>query len=272
MKLSPRFCGWFLGTLSGLLLPLAVHANALEGIISTVAGPLTASPAGEGDVGVIYTNVMLLIVGIADVVGIGYIAAAGLNLIASDSEDQIGKARKTIVAVGAALMLINLAGPLSNALSGMGEGAAEVISEEVLGIIDFFISLVGILAVLALIVSGIRATISYGSEDGWTHLKRSIFGVIAGILLIGARAFFADAIALSKEPSPIIEVVVLVLNIVLGFIAFVATVVILYAGLMMIVSIGNADRGTKAKDLILRVAIGLIIILASMAIVNFVIA
>lgn len=271
MKLSPCTLSRLCALLSGILLPAAAHASALDGIIGIVAGPLSGSPVDGDNFGDIYASVMILMVGIVDVVGIVWIARAGLTLIISEGEDQIAKARKTIGAVVAALILINLAGPLTDALGDMGAGAAGQISDEVLGIADFFTTAAGLVAVIAIIVSGIRAVTSYGSEEGWTHIKRALIGAISGIVLIGARMFITNAVAVDKNPNQIIEVIVMLLNIVLGVGAFVATLILIYAGFMMIVNISSEDRATKAKNLIIRVGIGLIVILAALAIVNFVV-
>ena len=51
----------------------------------------------------------------------------------------------------------------------------------------------------------------------------------------------------------------------------IAVCVILYGGFMWMTAAGNEDRVDKAKQMIIAGAIGLVIILAAYAIVNFVI-
>jgi hypothetical protein len=58
---------------------------------------------------------------------------------------------------------------------------------------------------------------------------------------------------------------------ILGLGAFAATIVLIWAGLLMILNLGKEDQYTRAKTLVIRVAIGLIVILVSLAVVQFVI-
>ena len=61
-----------------------------------------------------------------------------------------------------------------------------------------------------------------------------------------------------------------IINIFLGFLGLVAVALILYGGFLWMTSQGNVDRIKKAKDTIIGALIGLIIIMASYAIVSFV--
>jgi len=55
------------------------------------------------------------------------------------------------------------------------------------------------------------------------------------------------------------------------FLGIIAVVVILYGGFMWMTASGNEDRVDKAKKIIIAGAIGLVIVLAAYAIVNFVV-
>ena len=55
------------------------------------------------------------------------------------------------------------------------------------------------------------------------------------------------------------------------FLGIIAVVVILYGGFMWMTAAGNEDKVSKAKKLIIAGAIGLIIVLAAFAIVQFVV-
>jgi hypothetical protein len=59
-----------------------------------------------------------------------------------------------------------------------------------------------------------------------------------------------------------------ILNFILGFLGFIAVVYIIYGGFLYIMSGGDDANVEKGKKIILNAAIGIIIILASFAIVN----
>lgn len=62
-----------------------------------------------------------------------------------------------------------------------------------------------------------------------------------------------------------------ILNFILGFLGFIAVVYIIYGGFLYVTSGGNEENTGKAKKIILYAVVGIIIILASFAIVNTVI-
>ena len=59
-----------------------------------------------------------------------------------------------------------------------------------------------------------------------------------------------------------------ILNYFLGFLGFIATIMLIYAGVLMVSSGGNEDSFTKAKTIILYAVGGIVIVLLSFAIVN----
>jgi hypothetical protein len=61
-----------------------------------------------------------------------------------------------------------------------------------------------------------------------------------------------------------------VLNYFLGFLGLLTVIFIIYAGILYVTAAGNDENTTKAKGIIKNAAIGLIIILLSFALVNFV--
>jgi hypothetical protein len=57
----------------------------------------------------------------------------------------------------------------------------------------------------------------------------------------------------------------------MSFLALAAVMVVVYAGFLCVLSNGNEENFTKAKGLLIRAAIGMIVIFISLALVNFVI-
>ena len=67
------------------------------------------------------------------------------------------------------------------------------------------------------------------------------------------------------------EMAVSVVKYLMTFLGIIAVVVILYGGFMWMTASGNEDRVDKAKKIIIAGAIGLLIVIAAYAIVNFVV-
>ena len=63
-----------------------------------------------------------------------------------------------------------------------------------------------------------------------------------------------------------------IINAVIGVLGIVAVIVIILGGVQYMMSNGDASKIKKAKDIILYGVIGLIVVILSAAIVNFVIA
>ena len=64
------------------------------------------------------------------------------------------------------------------------------------------------------------------------------------------------------------ELVQTLLNYFLGFLGFVATVMVIYGGLLYVISAGSEENVGKAKNILLYAVIGIVIILLSFALVN----
>lgn len=73
----------------------------------------------------------------------------------------------------------------------------------------------------------------------------------------------------SAGEGDIRELIISILNFVLNFLALVAVIVIIIAGIRLIVSQGEEEAREKAKKTIIYVVAGLIVILLAKVIVNF---
>ena len=67
------------------------------------------------------------------------------------------------------------------------------------------------------------------------------------------------------------QTVINIISFVLGLLGLIAVIMILYGGFIWLTAGGNEDRVDSAKKIISAAAIGLVVILISWAIVNFVI-
>ena len=73
------------------------------------------------------------------------------------------------------------------------------------------------------------------------------------------------------EDDDVRDMAVTVVKYLITFLGIIAVVIILYGGFVWMTAAGNDDRVSKAKSIIVAGIIGLIIIIAAFAIVNFVI-
>jgi hypothetical protein len=108
------------------------------------------------------------------------------------------------------------------------------------------------------------------------------FAGILGITLLLSTLFaepsFAGLISPSDQPGAIgdvtrnegdiRELTKTILNFFLGFLGFVATIMVIYGGGLYVVSAGNDESVGKAKKILLYAVIGIIIILISFALIN----
>ncbi|PIR53376.1 hypothetical protein COU76_01385 [Candidatus Peregrinibacteria bacterium CG10_big_fil_rev_8_21_14_0_10_49_10] len=271
---------------------LAQDLPGAAGAIGTVGNDLkfNGNPSGSiggDDIGSIVLYSMRSVRKLVNIVAILIIVITGfLQVTAQDDQNQLSKARYTLIAAAAALVLINVAEPMYNALNqgfigkdtgGALNGAqgASIITSEILGFIDFIEEPLLAVAVLMIIISGIRAILEFGSEQGVTQIRRTIISILSGIVLIASKFALASATAGQVgevnpndiNSSGITETVVHIATILVGFMALAAVTVIVIAGIMMIFNKGDQETATKARALILRVVLGLLVILISFGIV-----
>lgn len=101
---------------------------------------------------------------------------------------------------------------------------------------------------------------------------------LTAISIVPATGFAQSLITPNDQPSLISsqtggqgdlrEFVKTVLNFVLGFLGFICVLFVIYAGFLYVTSQGDEEATGKAKKIITNAVIGIIIILASFAIVN----
>jgi hypothetical protein len=74
----------------------------------------------------------------------------------------------------------------------------------------------------------------------------------------------------SADDLTVSSLLVNIINWVLGFSAAIAVLFLIFGGILYVVSAGNADRSKQARQTILYAVIGLIVIVLSFVIVDFV--
>lgn len=75
--------------------------------------------------------------------------------------------------------------------------------------------------------------------------------------------------ALAGTSGDLKEVIRSIINTILGLLGFVAVIFVIYAGILYVTDGGGGENLEKAKNIIKNAIIGIVIIIASFAIVNF---
>jgi hypothetical protein len=268
----------------------SVFLGQLTNIADTVGGPLNTvfGQGGTGEnalvnLGIFFYERFLTII---DIVAIVTIIRSGLRLVYRPEEEQLTRSKRVIASSIAAVMLAHLTQRLVESFYdvssiGLPTAGACTLATEIYGIIRWAEVLVATVAILIIIISGLKTVISYGSEEGTTQLRKTVFAVIAGCLVIVLSTVIRAALGITEDCSailgspdaiPIVSKIIEIISGLLSFLALVAVCISVYAGIMMIANFGSEEEFTKSKSLLFRMVAGLIIVLVSLSLVNFVVA
>ena len=102
--------------------------------------------------------------------------------------------------------------------------------------------------------------------------------VVFGVFLIAIKQVILETLGLQAGAAlpgaPTVNValqkIVQIANSLLTFAGLLCAAVIIYAGILMALNFGNEEQYSKAKGIILRAAIGLLAVGASLAVIRFV--
>lgn len=214
------------------------------------------------------------------------IISMGVKMIASGSnEEEVGKIKKGLGVAIAGLILIQLADVLVKKVffGEYGEvledktSAEEFATEgtaELRGIIGMIQTALGAIAMLVIIINGIKIMISGGEEENRKKALKNIGVAAGGLVIVLLSELIVKGFVFPEygEKLPSTEVAkglfVMVTNFISGFLATISFVMLLAAGYMYVVSGGEEQGREKVKKLIFGAIIGLIIALGAYAIAN----
>lgn len=211
------------------------------------------------------------------VVTLFMLVRAGIMLINSQEESKFETAKKSIgeTIVGTMLAYISqrLVIAFYNASGPLNAGQSGVLITEVLGIMSWVRTLAAVAAVGIIVASAARAISRFGDGEGTEEIKKAVTGVVAGLILLTSQGAILLAVGLQNGtglpppvgagPEPIIARGYVIVQDLLFLLIPVATVLLVYAGILLTVNFGNDDQVSKAKGLFTRVGIGLAVILTS---------
>ena len=158
--------------------------------------------------------------------------------------------------------------------------AAERGTELLKGLYNFMEYFVGAIAVLMIVVAGVRMVAGFNkSEEAMTKGRKQITWAAAGLILIGLSEFLVKDIVFpqngSKGPGNALPdmqktttLIINVTNFIGSFMATLSVVMIVYGGFMYVTAMGDAAKTQKGKKAITTAVMGLIIALAAFGIVS----
>lgn len=296
--------------LLALPLPVAAAIPRLQNVIDYTVGstPLISTvtwtsltpfscPPGSG-VGACNMALVLIFV----VQQVRYLAAglafivlivAGFRLVISQAEEAMTTAKRTVLGAVVGLFLLYLVEPVVDAFFGgftspaasllvspaSAHAAAFVLSTQLMGVLSWIETLVAVVAVGLIVVEGIGALASFGSEERMKKLYHALFSTIFGILLIVFDVTIASVFGLAPNAAPptvpstipIFVEIFGIVRFVLVLVGIVAVGVLIYAGFLMILNLGNEEMITRGKKIFGNTLIGLLMIVLCYAIVSTVI-
>lgn len=290
--MSAQTTAWRLSAFLGLLgIPARGLAFNFAAAINTAGWNLFAYGGALG--GQDTTNIALYVVGqlrpFITFVAILLIMIQGVRMIVGQEDEIANKAKTVISACVGGIILLYLIPPFVEAFytstpwTGNPTTGARIAAGEVAGLINWALFLTASIAIAVIIGTGLRAIVTSGSEDGVASLRKTIIGVASGLFLLILR-FSMNTILGLNDPSrgvspaaPIpnafraVQIAINILEFVLGFVGLIALVVVIYAGILMILNLGNAEQATKARALLFRALIGLGVIMLSVTLIRFVV-
>ncbi|PIZ71709.1 hypothetical protein COY07_04480 [Candidatus Peregrinibacteria bacterium CG_4_10_14_0_2_um_filter_43_11] len=252
---------------------------------------------GESQVNTIALTVIKVMRNLIGAIAIIFMVVSGIRMImARGDETAITEQKKYITYSIIGLVIILLAERIITTIYGT-PGTATMISDpgstvgfsaEVYGLVGYIKSIVGIIAVLMIIVSGVRLIAAYGEEEKIKQQYKSITWIAVGVIIIIVNQVIVENLFILPNASTmadpnaeqqittgniaaIVGTITNVMRFALGFLGIIAMVMLIYGGMLLIISYTNEELAQKAKKIITNSLIGIVIILIAYAIVTTVI-
>ena len=139
------------------------------------------------------------------------------------------------------------------------------------GVLNTIYGLAGALAVIFIIIGGIRYILAAGNSAQLTQAKNTILYSIVGLIIVILAFSITNFVIGKLDVTSFASIRDSIINTLLYVAGSLAVVMIVYGAFRYVSSNGNTANITAAKNTILYAVIGLIITILAFAIVNFVI-
>lgn len=231
-------------------------------------------------------------------VGILYITILGFRLvIAQGDEEAITKAKRGLIYAVIAFVLISMSqdiGRIFGMESGTLLGSPQEILERVhlfdkqVEILMTFIKyVIGTLATLMLVISGIKFITAGGNEEEVSKARKRVLFSGGGLLLIFIGEIFIERVFYKVDKNVYsgitgvdpgvdakegVEQIAGITNLLVSVIAPIAVLILIGGAIMYATAGGDEEKMNKAKRLIIATVVGILIIYGAFALVSTVLS
>ncbi len=245
-----------------------------------------AESVGTGEFAVkdIVLHYMAIFKGMVAILSILFIVILGYRMItAGGNEETIKKSRSGVIWTLVGLVIMQVAGSFVSTLYG-SEGNYKVLDDYkgdvpqdlrqnvIEPILKYFLTFVAAIAVIMVVLSGLRMIFAAGDDGKIKKQQQVLLGSLTGLVIILiARpliAAFYGYEEVKPDPKSVIGIIMQITNYVLGFVAILAILMLIYAGFLMVLHFGNDALVQKARKIITWVLIGLALIISAYTIVT----
>lgn len=228
-------------------------------------------------------NGFLVLVGIVSLIfivygALKYITSGGDESQAAEGKRAVVFAVMGIVLIGIAAVIVNFVALNADLSDATIPGTTNAdLRSTVLLILNGFLTLVGVTALVFTIYGGAKYITSGGDSSQAEEAKRTILYAVIGIVVIGIAAVIVNFVGRIVGVSTglpggnnLPATIFALLNGFLVLAGVVALTFVIYGGLKYIISGGDSSETEAAKSTILYAVIGIVVIGIAAVIVNFV--
>ncbi|TSC79047.1 MAG: Uncharacterized protein G01um101425_893 [Candidatus Peregrinibacteria bacterium Gr01-1014_25] len=204
------------------------------------------------------------------------VIVAGLYLILGFGEESArDRAKRIIIDLIIGIFLIVFAAVIVDFIFYLAGIGSSNLAEHIEAIINRILAYLILLGIIAIIVAGFYLILSLGDEASKDRAKRIIIYTIIGILLVVLAREIVSIIfylvAGQGSDAGVRSIIVTLVRRVLNFVALIAVIVIIIAGFVLILSLGDEQQKDRAKRIIYYCIAGMLVILFARIIVEFVV-
>ena len=249
----------------------------------------TANTPGVGTIGSIaYVAIDILKFVISTIAFVMIVVIAIKLVVSGSNEETVTKAKKGLAVAILGLLIIQLADILVKKIFfGEGSTAGTVLYDqttaeefaiegvaELSGITGMIQVILGAVAVLIIIVNGIKIMVTGAEEENRKKGLKNIGYAAGGLILVILSDFIIRAIVFPEQGESLPsgesakELFVMITNFISGFVATISFVMFFYAGYTYVAAGSEETARERVKKLLLGAVIGLILSLGAYAITN----
>jgi hypothetical protein len=224
-----------------------------------------------------------------------FVVSGFIMVVAGDNEESVGNQKKALTYGVIGLALVSIAGPVAEVFdfrqgnyledSDMFLERVELFDGTTRMFITFIKYILGGLAALSFIRSGVTFVIGSHNEENVTSEKKSLLVSASGLMLVFVSDLVVRRILYNAEynsatsetvisinQSEAIRQLVAITNILVSFVGPIMMLSLVAGGLIYITARGDEEKTGLAKKIMLNSVIGIVIIYGAFAIVSTIIA